>query len=184
MPYQHPFKQRDTWYIGFGLGGGAGRIKSSGGSASFKEFLRTEKSPTNVSLNFKVGATLTPRLLLGGDISAISSQSNDAFGNNRSVGITNVDAVLTFFPMERGLFFRAGLGLSRLQHTRETAVGTVSDSFSGGNVLAGIGYAFWLGRQFNLTANLDVSAQNYNSSGQGAPDSSSFWTLGLGFDWY
>ena len=35
---------------------------------------------------------------------------------------------------------------------------------------------------FNLTVNLDYSGQSY--SGELAPDSSSFWGLGLGFDWY
>jgi hypothetical protein len=56
-------------------------------------------------------------------------------------------------------------------------------TYTGGNLSIGTGYAFWLGQSFNLTLNLDLSAQGYGGSGSG-PKSSSMWQLGVGFDWY
>jgi hypothetical protein len=133
---------------------------------------------------------VTPRLLLGFDLTAIGAAASyfaAGVGDvKRSLTIVNLDAVATFFPMQRGLFLRGGLGLSGLSSEIEIDGVSTSDSSSGANVLAGVGYAFWLGRSFNLTVNLDFSAQGYGDTESGAPgpDSSSFWTLGLGFDWY
>jgi hypothetical protein len=182
--------QRDTWYIGFGLGGGDGSVKDDGGTHSFKEYLG--KSPSTVALNFKIGATLTPRLLVGLDLSAISAAASEGDAK-ASVTIANYDAMVTFFPWERGLFFRGGVGLSALTQDMTdfptTGGGTFSRSkrYSGGNVQAGVGYGWWLGKHFNLTANLDFSGQSWGGSEDPffrKPKSSSFWALGLGFDWY
>ncbi len=180
QPYRRPDHQRDSWYIGFGIGGGDGTIKDSAGTSSFNDFFG--KSPTTLAFNFKVGATLTPRLLLGLDFSGVSSTASDS-GVTATLGIANYDGVVTFFPMERGLFLRGGVGLSRLTLD---VTGFGSSSFSGANVTGGAGYAWWLGRTFNLTVNLDYSAQFYgdNNGGTTGPQGSSFWALGLGFDWY
>lgn len=54
-------------------------------------------------------------------------------------------------------------------------------------MLAGVGYACWLGQSFNLTVNLDFSAQSYRDGSDPyglLPDSSRLWSLYLGFDWY
>jgi hypothetical protein len=188
-PYQRPQKQRDRWYIGFGLGLGNGRVKFPGDTLSFGEFLGKEGPP--VSLSFKIGATVTPRLLVGFDLGlvAASAEHRTLAGDlERSLGIVNLDAVATFFPLERGFFVRGGLGLSSLSATEKVAGATTEASASGANLLAGVGYAFWLGRSFNLTLSLDVSGQTYGSTenwaGGDGPESSSFWTLGVGFDWY
>jgi hypothetical protein len=181
--FQPPGRQRDSWYIGFGLGGGDGNIEDAAGTFSFEEFFG--KSPTTVSLNFKVGATLTPQLLLGLDISGVSSGASEGSAT-ATLTIVNYDGVLTFFPMGEGLFVRGGLGLSRLSFE---VTGTAFDGgvdYTGTNVTFGGGYAFWLGRTFNLTLNLDYSAQFWgdNDGGTTGPKRSDFWALGLGFDWY
>jgi hypothetical protein len=190
MPPPMAFQQRGSWYIGFGLGGGDGSVNlpagpiSSGGKMSFKEYLGP--SPTTVSINFKVGATLTPKLLLGGDITAIRSNSKDS-GVDASLQINNYLAMLTFFPMEKGLFLRGGLGFSAFSYDVSAGGNSASNSEGGTAVQAGIGYAWWLGQAFNLTVNLDFAGQSYSKKEDqfGAlPKSSSFWTLGVGCDWY
>jgi hypothetical protein len=59
-----------------------------------------------------------------------------------------------------------------------------SDDIDGANITIGAGYAFWLGQTFNLTVNLDYSAQAYDSNQAGAPTGTNFTAIWLGFDWY
>ncbi len=183
--YLPPQKQRGSWYIGFGLGGGDGSLRlRDAGSMSFEDYVGP--SPTQLTLNFKVGATMTPKLLLGFDITAIRSAWEDG-GNTAAAQVTNYMAVATYFPTERGFFLRGGAGLSVFGVEAEATGASFSDSTSGVSVLGGIGYAFWLGRSFNLTLNLDLSAQSYGSQNDALgllPESSRFWALYVGFDWY
>jgi hypothetical protein len=190
QPYRKPGHQRDSWYIGFGIGGGDASISlpasasPTPGTYSMKEFFGT--SPTKLTMNFKVGATLTPRLLLGADITgfAASATYDTIYGEaDRSLSISTLTGMVTFFPMETGLFLRGGLGLASFS-TKLSVPGspTSTADASGVAYAAGVGYAFWLGRSFNLTANLDFSGQSYG--GGDGPDSTRFWALGLGFDWY
>jgi len=180
------YSRRGPWYIGFGIGTGDGKIKFPGGSFTLKEehdFLwGGSTSPTNITLNFKVGATLTPNLLLGFDVTAIRSQY-DSSGFSTGVQINNYDAVVTFFPMGEGPFLRGGAGFSSIIENIDTPIGNASASGTGFNALVGAGYAFWIGRSFNLTLNADYSFQNYGSNDLDV-DASSFWNLWVGFDWY
>lgn len=180
--YARPPMTRDSWYIGFGLGSGSGGFTfDNGNHYRFNEGL---SDPVAVSLNFKVGATLSPTLLLGFDVTALRTEGTitDGFGNQATYGVqvTNYDAMLTWFPVERGPFLRGGLGLASIS---EDVTGGGSNSRTGVGVLVGGGYAFWLGRSFNLTLNLDLSAQSYGKS-LNEPKSSSFANLWVGFDWY
>jgi hypothetical protein len=174
----YPGQQRDTWYIGFGLGTGDGSLTRASTSYTFKE-ANFDRSPSNLFLNFKVGATMSPRLLLGLDITALRSTA-DQGGFTSAVQVTNTDAVVTFFPMERGLYLRGGVGLSSMV---VSADGFSDSTARGANILLGAGYAFWLGQKFNLTVGLDFSAQNYGSSNDQIEDSK-MWALWVGADWY
>ena len=131
-----------------------------------------------------MGATITPKLLLGFDISGVGASASQN-GVTESVAIANYDAMVTFFPVGHGPFLRGGLGVSRFS---DTLSGAMSGTFScwGGNLDLGVGYAFWLGRSFNLTVNLDWSGQSWgdHAGGTTGPQTSSFWALGFGFDWY
>lgn len=181
-------QRRGPWYIGFALGGGNGSIADGGGRYSLEEYVGG--SPTNASFNFKVGATLSQKLLLGFDTTAVRSQAtydDPVYGPETTFAaqITNYDAVATFFPMEKGLFVRAGAGLSALTLSYTNSRHSDSNTYTGVNVLGGVGYAFWLLRSFNLTVTLDVSGQSYGSPQNASdPESSTFWTLGVGCDWY
>jgi len=180
-PYQPPGKRRGSWYIGFGFGGGDGSVKLSDGTADFKDMVYPGR--TTVSFNFRVGATLSPRLLLGFDGGAVGS-SSDADGFESSVQLNYYDVGVMYFPMEKGFFLRAGAGLSGISQTVETGspfVPGVDYSARGFNVLGGIGYAFWLGRAFNLTLNLDAQRHSFNKDNV---ESATSWSAWLGFDWY
>ncbi len=171
--------QRGSWYIGFGIGSGGGKAKDETGSYSLSEGLGDTLS---LSINFKVGLTLTPKLLLGLDINGFQT-SGTVTGTSvdATYQISTYNAMVTWFPMERGLFLRGGFGLSNLSLD---VSGYGSDDVSGWNLDVGAGYAFWLGKSFNLTLNLDYAVQSYGSNKVGAPDSSNYWALWLGFDWY
>jgi len=174
--------RRDTWYIGFGLGTGSGNTTwQSGESRSFSD-LNGNRDTTNVMLNFKVGATLSPSLLLGFDWTTVRATASDELATTYSQ-IANYDAMLTWFPWETGLLLRGGLGLSSLTIKASSFGASGSQTYTGANLLVGAGYAFWLGDHFNLTLGLDVSAQGYGDSA-GSPKSSSLWALWVGADWY
>jgi len=168
-------QRRGAWYIGFGLGGGGGNINGAGTSTSLSDWVGG--GATTLSINFRVGATLTPNLLLGFDGGALATQN----GNN-SVQLNYYDLGMMFFPAEKGFFLRAAAGLSAAVLDGGTYV-TGQGTVRGGNVLAGLGYAFWLGETFNLTLNLDYQAHFFGSNTVDLKSAGgvSGW---VGFDWY
>jgi hypothetical protein len=112
-----------------------------------------------MSNHFRIGLTIAPKLLLGFEFAGASV-------------VRTYDLVATLFPWSEGFFMRGGFGLS-------------SSGGEGTNVTVGTGYAFWLGRAFNLTVNLDYSAQFWGSAvDEETSRSRDFWALGFGFDWY
>ena len=67
----------------------------------------------------------------------------------------------TYFPWERGFYVKGGFGRSAVSKAADNGVATSDFGAGGWNVAGGLGYAFWLGQSFNLTANLDFSRQWY-----------------------
>lgn len=171
---------RDAWYLGFGIGTGTGSAGRPGGRASFQDL--SVDRPTNGFFNVRAGATLSERLLLGGEFSGISAVANEA-GIDSTVSVANLDVVATFFPTGRGLALRGGAGWSRFDRTLEGAGLDADQRRDGANVMAGVGYAWWLGRSFNLSLNLDLFQQWYGPS-DSFVESSRCAVAYLGFDWY
>ncbi|BDG02607.1 hypothetical protein [Anaeromyxobacter oryzae] len=172
-------RTRGSWYIGFGLGGGGGSISDSAGTHGLKDFVGP--NPTVLSMNFNVGATISPQLLLGldvGAVAAISSTETSPGVKDTQIQTTYYDVALTYFPWERGLFVKGGMGLTAL--TWDLDAGGRS-TWRGYDMMAGVGYAWWLGQSFNLTFNLDGSKAWYGSNG---PDSTQTFSLHLGCEWY
>jgi hypothetical protein len=189
-PYPYPPPQRRSpWYIGFGFGSGNGWVAGQGQRSTLHDF--AEGAGFNLGFNFKVGGTLSPRLLLGLDVTTLGSfghQPVSGSSHEAAAFITNFDAMLTFFPWERGFFVRGGAGLAVL--TLETTAARYwpptylnTQEYTGFGGVVGLGYAFWLGRSFNLTLNADFSFQAYGSRSDG-PESSNAFLLYTGFDWY
>ena len=175
--------QRDAWYIGFGLGGALGaQWDAAGQTVSFDDWLDGGDQSPKVALNFKVGGTLSPNTLLGFDVTAVG-QGATASGVDAHVQINNYFLMLTHFPSQEGLFIRMGGGYSNIVHMIDSQLGDLDSKINGVGALAGLGYAFWLRKSFNLTVNLDQSFQWY-SSDSGEPDRSQFTIVYVGFDWY
>jgi len=177
-------RQRRSWYIGIGLGSGfEAAIGDEFDSYDFKDFLTGLETITpKISLNFKVGGTLSPNLLLGFDITAVGQLGTDVIGTQH-LQINNYFAMLTWFPLHKGFFVRGGGGFSTLISIISTPTFDESEIYSGAGLLAGIGYAFWLGKHFNLTLNLDHSRQFFVEPSDG-PDRGRFTIVYVGFDWY
>jgi len=176
-----PPRMRGPWYIGFGVGWGTGSYVVNGATVSFADHV-APFGALGFSLNFKVGATLSPQLLLGFDFTGVATSGRGA-GVDRTIAVGNYVAMLTWFPMERGFFLRGGTGLATLSWSDSLYGATRSSGRGGLGVVGGLGYAFWLGWSFNLTLNLDVSAQFYGSR-TNEPSRSGAVSLFMGFDWY
>lgn len=175
---------RSPFYIGFGLGWGDGSTYGQGTTFSLHDWLSPSGYSDDGRLGFalRAGANLTPQLSLGFDLTGVRAFGSAFGGADAHITIANYDAVLTFYPMVRGLFFRGGMGASTLTSASHV-YGVPSDSvtYGGFNILGGIGYAFWLGGPANLTLNLDASRQFFSAT---QVDGSSFFLAYVGIDFY
>jgi hypothetical protein len=178
---------RDSWYIGFGIGSGGGAYTVDGTRVNFRRHHDAVTGglgldPFHVSFQLEAGATLTPRLLLGGELSALVSQADD-LGVESTLTVSQLLAVVTYFPMERGLFFRGGAGLATIESELDDGFFRTTDRATGVGMVGGVGYAWWLGRRFNLTLHADLFAHRYGGSGD-RPDHAEGVNAYLGFRWY
>jgi len=162
-----PSTQRNPAFIGVAVGAARSNVSGQG---------------TARLLSLEAGMTVTPRLLCGFGISRLTSSGPSPFGATTSLAISNLDLIFSFFPMERGLFLRGGVGRSLLTITEEgpTLGGTYSReaSTSGFEVVGGLGYAFSLGH-FDLAVAVDATRQHWGATGP-----STFLIARVGAGWY
>ena len=99
---QHP-QVREGFWIGFGFGYGHSSL-SCGSGCSF-----TDASKGGGGAGFiKLGGTLSPRVLLGGEVNA---WVKDVSGTTEEVG--NVSAALYYYPAAAsGFFLKGGAGFA------------------------------------------------------------------------
>jgi hypothetical protein len=191
---------RDSWYLGFGFGTGAGTSTGTGSEAGSLTSMGAG-ALTNLVLSARGGVTLTPKLLVGLDVVRLRSASSstisapgvpelDGFKASAVNEITDIDAMATFFPWQRGLLLRGGLGYSTLYRniTRHPSTGLETYRSYGANATLGAGYAFWLGETFNLSLVVDGSWQHYFSTPTTAYGSTitdtGLLTVWAGVDWF
>jgi hypothetical protein len=177
--------EKSSWYIGFGLGTGDGGWEIEGKEVTFDDWFEGFDTTPSVTGNLGVGAILNPKLHLGFDLSVISQEGDGevhGYDVEANFQINNYLAALTYFPTGEGLFIKAGAGVSVI--TYEISGGPVSESRSdsGTAILGGLGYAFWLGKTFNLCLNAEYSHQSYDD--EEAPDNSHFWNVYVSFYWF
>ncbi|MBW2734508.1 MAG: outer membrane beta-barrel protein [Deltaproteobacteria bacterium] len=142
-------RYRTNWYIGFGVGGGSGWVSNDNGGESTSE--------GGVAINFKVGAVVTPQLLIGFEASAWRYQDSNDF----AIQFNHYDGVATFFPIHDGGFFLKGglgLGVALLDYGGEIQASTEA----GFDVKAGLGYEFQVGRSLNIGADLSYGMTKYD----------------------
>jgi hypothetical protein len=188
-PPPPPLGTRSPWYIGFGFGSGPGWVGGQGHDVALSSVAPGDGFL--FAFNFKVGATLSQKLLVGFDTTSLGAVANQTFGGvtyESSAIINNFDAMATYFPWEQGFFVRGGLGLAWLSLSSArydwwTYQTLTSADYTGLSTVVGLGYAFWLGRSFNLTLDADFSYQYYGARSIG-PETSDALVFFLGFDWY
>lgn len=133
---QHP-QVRSGFWIGFGLGYGP-LDPSCNGCVP----LNSENSFTG---HLRLGGTLQPRVLLGGDIVTWARSANgvDDVGGNMT-------AAAYFYPMVRsGLFVKGGVGIAFFS-TSPNNSGSGADG-AGAGFTIGAGYDVRVGRNISLT---------------------------------
>lgn len=133
---QHP-QVRDGFWIGFGLGYGPFDASCSG--------CLSINSESGFTGHLRLGGTLKPNVLLGGDIVAWTKSADgfDELGGNTT-------ATVYYYPMVRsGLFLKGGVGLS-LYDISPTNSGSGADG-TGVGFTIGAGYDLRVGRNISLT---------------------------------
>lgn len=173
---------RNGWYIGFGFGGGSGTYTEDGATGRMRSWDNRMNRDFPVRyFNFKFGRAVSPRLLLGHDMTLLRSHSDTGCYSTELI-VTNYNLVATFYPWKQGLFVRSGGGASMLLHKDQIPGQTMKTAF-GANVLTGVGYAIPLGKSLTMSLNADYSMQHYGG-GKGKPNASRVVAGWFGFDWY
>jgi hypothetical protein len=124
------------------------------------------------------GARLTPQLLLGFDLSGLSTSGSAPAGGTAGVSVLSYDAVLTLFPFVQGFFLRGGAGLSTLTSVPASSAGV---SYTGTNLLLGAGWAIPVAPPLNITLGGDWSHQYF---GSGDATGFSVWMMRIGLGMY
>lgn len=125
----------------FGIGGGAGRAEVTCDACD------DEGGETGGSGYVKAGWTLSPRLLVGGELNVWTRR--EALGDSDAwLTMYNASATVTFYPSAAaGFFVKGGAGVAYLDTDVERRGSTVTiDLGSGPGVLVGAGYDIRLGR--------------------------------------
>ena len=137
---QHP-QTREGFWIGFGFGYGSAHL-ACGGTCSFND-----KAKGGGATGFiKLGGTLSPQLLLGGEVNAWVKSLSDS-GASATEAVGNVSFAVYYYPAPAsGFFLKAGVGLANY---RLSDGGSVTGN--GFGVLAGLGYDIRVGRNISIT---------------------------------
>jgi hypothetical protein len=154
---QHPQTRQGFW-IGFGFGGGSTR-----GDCEGCDF----NAGSGATGYLKLGGTLSPRLLLGADVTSWVGKAEDASLGTADVAVGFVTAAVYWYPSpSRGLFLKGGLGSFVL--TGDVNTGEQLGSASVALVL-GIGYDIRIGRMLSVSPVL-----TFAGSGKGGFDIDGF----------
>lgn len=143
-------RYRNSWYIGFALGGG-------GGWVTFDEADATEGGGGMALSVIKVGWIARPWLLLGAEISTTFHFEGDLWWSSTWVQLAHYDLVATFFPLyDKGFYVKGGAGAGFASVESSSLFGTESEQRTehGGDLRLGVGYEWQLRTSFNLGAEL------------------------------
>jgi len=129
---QHPQVRKGFW-IGFGIGYGSAKPSCDGCGT-----LNSEGSWTG---HLRLGGTMSPHVLLGGDVDVWTKSDSGA-----TLSLGNVTAAVYYYPTPAsGLFLKGGLG------------GSAFNGDSNGPSADGAGYGFTLGAGYDLRVGTNIS---------------------------
>ncbi len=155
--------KREGFYIGFGVGGGSGGFSQQTAIRTYDGYFG-EGREGGVALNFRLGAAITPKLLLGGNLGGWTASRE--YGSTR-VSFTNVriSPEVTFYPLAdqagfgSGLYVRGGAGLGSMQAQADATSGSgasiTSERIQGLAAHAGLGAETKLASRFFLGLGVD-----------------------------
>jgi len=158
-PAQHPQTRQGFW-IGFGFGGGSGHFTCNGCS---------DTTLTAGTGHIKMGGTVRPNLLIGGEVNAWSKSET---GETLTMG--NVSAIVQYYPAPaNGFFLKGGLGYATVEDNSD-----VDGKFTGNGFgfIFGLGFDIRVARNFSLTP---IANLYYGGIGELSQGGSS--TSGLGW---
>lgn len=154
---------------GFWLEGGTGTgtIRSSGSTTARGDVTVAYGRSTHL----RVGAAVSPRVLLGVELFTLDSNDLPLEQGNPGVDAQNgvVGPVVLWYAGSSGLFLKAGVGVARGTFSARSATGqVVSDKRTGSALSFDVGFDIDVARWLALTANLgtyimaigDVSVEN------------------------
>jgi len=160
-----PVEHRGFW-IGFGLGGGL----------NFADF--AEGSRAGVGGYVRLGGTINPKILLGGEA---SGWGRDISGGTFSE--SGATAVVQFYPAGPGVFLKAGAGFAGWAVSTSSGSTTTTTTAGGFAGTLGVGYDLRIGTNLFLTPNLDFLYHSLESDNTAFANISSgavlLFTLGL-----
>jgi hypothetical protein len=139
---------RDGIFVGAGAGWGSAKVEA--------DEVDSPDRRGSWTLNLRVGRPLSERLLVGAELNGWFDSEDDD-----SVSLFNGSLAFYYYPTERPLFVKAGVGLARADFD----IGDESVSGVGLGFMAGLGYdipisgntsltpmvAFWLGKPGDLS---------------------------------
>ena len=156
----HPQTRQGFW-IGFGLGYGSLSFSCSGCSGS----------EGGLSGYLKLGGTLSPKLLIGGETNGWSKSQGGG-----TLTASNASATVYFYPSATGgLFLRGGLGFAALT----ASAGGSSATESGVGAVFGAGYDIRVGRNMSI-----VPVANFNWGNIGSGVKQNVFQLAVGLTWH
>jgi len=123
-----------------------------------------------VATYIRMGGTISPKVLLGGEINGVSA--TDDTGSEAT--ISGIGAlVVYFYPAEReGFFLKGGFGMAVRGESGST------DSESGLGLTAGVGYDLRVARNFSLSPFGNLTYGGFDGF------SATVWQVGLGFSFH
>jgi hypothetical protein len=131
---QNP-QTRQGFFIGGGLGIGSLGVEDG------------DERETGGAGHLTLGGTLTPQILLAGELTGWTKEEDGA-----RLTHGNVNAIVQFYPMvDAGLFLRGGVGASQLRISAEEDNVSLTITEDGFGASAGLGYDIRVGSNFSIT---------------------------------
>lgn len=138
---------REGFWIGVGLGYGSASLSSSG--TSFADNAKGGSATGYI----KLGGTLSPKVLLGGEFNAWVKNVTSGTGASGTEDVGNASAAVYFYPAQQsGFFLKGGVGWAVFRLS-ESGSSTQTNGFG---LLGGLGYDIRIGRMISLTPTANV----------------------------